>query len=126
MRRFAPATYLDATINVERAVVDAETGLRGYVITGQPLFLAPTHSGTGASCRAPRPRSSGPPTHEGAFVARANALADSARSYMTGYVPGVIARGHHRSGGRALGPDDDAWQAARRRHPTSDRRSSSS
>ncbi len=35
-------SYLDATINVERAVVDAETGLRGYVITGKPLFLAPT------------------------------------------------------------------------------------
>ena len=34
--------YLVATINVERLVVDAETGLRGYVITGRRLFLAPT------------------------------------------------------------------------------------
>ena len=46
--------YLEATINVERAVVDAETGLRGYVITGEPQFLAPTRNGAGASCRAPR------------------------------------------------------------------------
>jgi CHASE3 domain sensor protein len=34
--------YLSATINVERTVVDAETGLRGYVITGEEQFLAPT------------------------------------------------------------------------------------
>ena len=34
--------YLVATIDLERLVVDAETGLRGYVITGQRLFLAPT------------------------------------------------------------------------------------
>ncbi len=40
-------TYLDATINVERAVVDAETGLRGYVITGEPLFLAADANGAG-------------------------------------------------------------------------------
>src|ERR1700761_6900591 len=34
--------YLVAAINLERLIVDAETGLRGYVITGQRLFLAPT------------------------------------------------------------------------------------
>ena len=34
--------YLSATINVEREVIDAETGLRGYVITGERPFLAPT------------------------------------------------------------------------------------
>ncbi|HUA69903.1 MAG TPA: hypothetical protein VMA96_02430 [Solirubrobacteraceae bacterium] len=30
--------YLSATINFERAVIDAETGLRGYVITGERQF----------------------------------------------------------------------------------------
>ena len=34
-------TYLVRVINVERSVVDAETGLRGYLITGRALFLAP-------------------------------------------------------------------------------------
>ena len=33
--------YLTAAINLEGLVLDAETGLRGYVITGKPLFLAP-------------------------------------------------------------------------------------
>ena len=32
-------------------VVDAETGLRGYVITGRPLFLAPTRTGPGRRSR---------------------------------------------------------------------------
>src|ERR1700753_1912343 len=34
--------YLTAVVNLERTVVDAETGLRGYVITGRSLFLDPT------------------------------------------------------------------------------------
>jgi hypothetical protein len=32
-------SYLTATTNVENLVVDAETGLRGYVITRDPVFL---------------------------------------------------------------------------------------
>ncbi|HTU98556.1 MAG TPA: hypothetical protein VMF14_22080, partial [Solirubrobacteraceae bacterium] len=32
-------TYLTAVINLEGTVVDAETGLRGYVITGRAVFL---------------------------------------------------------------------------------------
>ena len=36
--------YLDATITVERLIVDAETGLRGYVITGDRVFLGPERS----------------------------------------------------------------------------------
>ena len=69
--------YLDATINLERDVVDAETGLRGYVITGKPLFLSPTQAaeadlpaatlaleqaaGARARSSAERPRSPTPP-----------------------------------------------------------------
>jgi CHASE3 domain sensor protein len=53
LRHTADATirsdsYLLAVINVERLVVDAETGLRGYVITGRPLFLAPLHAAESA------------------------------------------------------------------------------
>lgn len=59
MRRILrlPATrrsddYLVAVINLERYVVDAETGLRGYVITGRPLFLQPTREAQRRSARA--------------------------------------------------------------------------
>src|ERR1700758_3097601 len=36
--------YLIDVINLERLVVDSETGLRGYLITGRALFLAPLHA----------------------------------------------------------------------------------
>lgn len=80
--------YLEATINVERDVVDAETGLRGYVITREPQFLAPTRT---AQARLPGSAVAleRAALAEGAFVSRATALANSARSYMTGYVPRV-------------------------------------
>ncbi|HUA07214.1 MAG TPA: SpoIIE family protein phosphatase [Solirubrobacteraceae bacterium] len=83
-------SYLAATINVEREVVDAETGLRGYVITGKPLFLAPTQTArrqlpTAAVALEQAAK------QEGAYVARANALANAARAYTSDYVPGVIA-----------------------------------
>jgi serine phosphatase RsbU (regulator of sigma subunit)/CHASE3 domain sensor protein len=83
-------SYLAATINVEREVVDAETGLRGYVITGKPVFLAPTQTAQKQlpSAAATLEQAA---RQEGAYVARANALADAARAYMTSYVPGVIA-----------------------------------
>ncbi|HTP22629.1 MAG TPA: SpoIIE family protein phosphatase [Solirubrobacteraceae bacterium] len=80
--------YLDATLDVERAVVDAETGLRGYVITGERQFLGPTRT---AQAQLPQATAAleRAASNEGAFVARATALANSARAYMTGYVPRV-------------------------------------
>jgi CHASE3 domain sensor protein len=78
--------YLAATINVERAVVDAETGLRGYVITGEKLFLAPTIAAQAQLPQAARALERAA-SNEGAFLTRATALADSARAYMTTYVP---------------------------------------
>jgi serine phosphatase RsbU (regulator of sigma subunit)/CHASE3 domain sensor protein len=81
--------YLSATIDVEREVVDAETGLRGYVITANSLFLTPTRA---AQAQLPAAALALERTarREGVFVARATALADSARTYMTSYVPAVI------------------------------------
>ncbi|HUA70751.1 MAG TPA: SpoIIE family protein phosphatase [Solirubrobacteraceae bacterium] len=80
--------YLSATINVERAVIDAETGLRGYVITGEKQFLAPTRAAQaelpGAILALERTA-----TNEDAFVTRATSLAGSARAYMNAYVPRV-------------------------------------
>ena len=45
-------TYLEATINVEREVVDAETGLRGYVITGESALPGADAGGRCGSARA--------------------------------------------------------------------------
>lgn len=82
-------SYLAATINVERVVVDAETGLRGYVITRNPLFLAPTRTAQAQLPDAALALEQAA-RQEGAYVARATALADASRAYMTNYVPGVI------------------------------------
>ena len=85
------ADYLDATIDLERLVVDAETGMRGYVITGRRPFLAPERAAveqlpeTAAALRRAA-------ASDGAFVAQAASLADAARSYLTGYVPRVIGQ----------------------------------
>jgi sigma-B regulation protein RsbU (phosphoserine phosphatase) len=81
-------TYLDATINLESKVVDAETGLRGYVITGNRLFLAPTQAAESALPRATLALEQAA-EREGAYVSRATALADAARFYMASYVPAV-------------------------------------
>jgi serine phosphatase RsbU (regulator of sigma subunit)/CHASE3 domain sensor protein len=81
--------YLVATMDVEKVVVDAETGLRGYVITRNPRFLQPLRAARGqigpttaALQRAARA--------EGAFVARAMALDTAARAYLAVYVPRVL------------------------------------
>ncbi len=83
--------YLDATINLERLVVDGETGLRGYVITGRPLFLAPQRT---AAAQLPRAAAAleRAATNDGAFGGQARSLADAARAYLDGYVPRVIGQ----------------------------------
>lgn len=86
--------YLVTVINVERLVVDAETGLRGYVITGRPLFLAPTRSAqaalpgaVGALDRAA--------SRNGEDVPAARALGRAATAYVATYVPNVEAQARH-------------------------------
>ncbi len=94
LRRSANATlrtndYLSAVITLERQVVDAETGLRGYVITGDRGFLAPERSAVaampGAATALERAAAS-----DGAYVTQAAQLAASARSYLDTYVRQVI------------------------------------
>jgi CHASE3 domain sensor protein len=84
-------SYLESTVDLERVVIDAETGLRGYVITGQPLFLAPERT---ASEQLPAASSSleSAAMSNGAFLAQARSLIGSARSYMISYVPRVIGQ----------------------------------
>jgi len=88
---------LEATINLEELVVDAETGLRGYVITGQSLFLAPERAAAaqlpGAAAALERATE-----NDGAFVLEARSLVASSQSYMNTYVPQVIREVTHDPG----------------------------
>src|SRR3984885_12035367 len=81
--------YLEATISLEGLVVDAETGLRGYVITGRSLFLAPERAAA-----AQRPAAGAglerAAANDGEFVPMPRELAASAGSYIASYVPEVI------------------------------------
>lgn len=82
--------YLVSIIDLERLVVNAETGLRGYVITGRSLFLAPTRSAadsfpqTVADLRAAAGAAGG-------SAAEARSLEQAAEQYMTVYVPHTLA-----------------------------------
>lgn len=80
---------LEATIDLERLVVDAETGVRGYVITGRSLFLAPQRAAA-AGLPAAAAALERATANDGAFVPQARSLATSAESYMDTYVPQVI------------------------------------
>jgi hypothetical protein len=99
LRNDAPATIrydndFDAVVNVERLVVDAETGLRGYVITGHPLFLQPLRS---AQAEMPRALAvlSQTAGRDRSFTEQVNGLAQAARSYMSGYVPRMVSMAAH-------------------------------
>ena len=83
--------YLSAVIAVERQVGDAETGLRGYVITGDPVFLAPERSAAAAMPGAATALARAA-ADDGAYVTQAAQLASSARSYLDTYVPQVIGQ----------------------------------
>lgn len=81
--------YLGAVTNVERLIVDAETGLRGYVITGRPLFLQPLDASMArfpAAAAVLRQQAA----REHAFVAQAQALVQASQEYLTSYVPSVL------------------------------------
>ena len=102
LHRSADATgrsddYLVAVINLERPVVDAETGLRGYVITGRPVFLEPTHDAQRAypGAKATLSRAA---AADGAFPGEVKALETAADAYMNGYLPSTLSlAAHHRA-----------------------------
>ncbi len=82
-------TYLLRVIDLEHLAVDAETGLRGDVITGRSLFLAPLHL---AERRLPSAvrllRASVASTH--ADASQSSHLIAAVDSYMSVYVPHVL------------------------------------
>jgi CHASE3 domain sensor protein len=84
------SAYLSATINEEELVLDAETGVRGYVITGRPLFLQPERTAATELPAAGTALEHAAIADQGAFSAQAAALVGSANSYIATYVPRVI------------------------------------
>lgn len=86
--------YLVAVISLERYVVDAETGLRGYVITGNPVFLQPTRAAQRGYAGARAGLAAGAAA-DGAFPGDARRLEAAADSYMHGYLPRTLALAAH-------------------------------
>ena len=77
--------YLVRVLDVERLVVDVETGLRGYVITGRPLFLQPLYRARAELPAAERAlRRAAVANH--AYGRQSQALTDAVREYVSGYV----------------------------------------
>jgi CHASE3 domain sensor protein len=82
--------YLLRVVDLERLVVDAETGLRGDVITGRSLFLQPLHEAQAELPGATREvEQSAAAT--GADKAQVRALVSAVNAYMSNYVPGAVA-----------------------------------
>ena len=81
---------LEKVIAVEGSIVDAETGLRGYVITRAPVFLAPLHA---AERNLPREASAlrfaAERQHDHPTAARR--LGSAGQDYLDAYVPSVLA-----------------------------------
>jgi two-component system, sensor histidine kinase and response regulator len=80
---------LISSLTAERSVVDLETGLRGYMLTGQSSFLAPYNhaqsalSGELASLRAD--------VANGPERGRVEAIATAVRSYISDYAEPLVA-----------------------------------
>lgn len=83
-------TYLLRLVDVERLVVDAETGLRGEVITGRTLFLQPLYSAR-AGMPAAIDSLQDAASADGAYKQQTAALIGAVRAYMAVYVPNVLA-----------------------------------
>jgi serine phosphatase RsbU (regulator of sigma subunit) len=93
--------YLVSVVSLERYVVDAETGLRGYVITRAPVFLQPTRTAERgyAAAKAALIRDA---RADGAFSADASRLESAADAYMNSYLPRTLALvAHHPPAARA-------------------------
>jgi len=81
---------LQRAISVEASVVNAETGLRGYIITTASVFLGPLRVAQRALPKEEAVLTS-TATREHDHAAGARNLSSAARVYMSSYVPRVLA-----------------------------------
>jgi signal transduction histidine kinase len=90
LNQIGPATR--ATLELENALINEETGVRGYVITADPRSLAPYRGGLASETRAyadlrAREQAIGP-----AIAAEVESVHARARAWRRGYVAPVLAR----------------------------------
>ncbi len=85
--------YLVRVIEVERLVVDVETGLRGYVITGRPQFLQPLYRAGTELPEAERELERAAAANH-ADVHQSQELIAAVRSYGAGYVVPLLGAAH--------------------------------
>ncbi len=83
-------SYLLRVVDVESLVIDAETGLRGDVITSRSLFLQPLHRANSALPAAERQLEHSAAA-TGVYQPQVRALVADVNAYMSRYVPGVLA-----------------------------------
>lgn len=82
--------YLLHVVSVERLVVDAETGLRGYVITERTQFLAPLQSARKRASKVILELGVAAAANH-AYGPQARAFGTAVQGYLSGYVPRVLA-----------------------------------
>ena len=97
--RIGPAQL--AALNLENALVNQETGVRGYALSGQARFLQPYQSGLLAEARAYRDLATVINAHGVLSASDVAAVRASARAWQRGYVAPVV-------GGRRSTPALDA------------------
>ena len=85
------SALLEQVIEVEGSVVDAETGLRGYVITDARTFLSPLRSAERALPAQTAALARASAQDGRSYTTAADRLDSSAQGYMTSYVPSVLA-----------------------------------
>jgi CHASE3 domain sensor protein len=81
--------YLLRTVEIERLIVDAETGLRGYLVADAPVFLAPLRTAS-AHLPAAEAALTQSATSMRLFARQARTLNAAAHAYMNEYVPGLL------------------------------------
>jgi CHASE3 domain sensor protein len=84
------AQYLLRVVELERLVVDAETGLRGNVITGRAVFLQPLQQAQ-AQLPASTRELKASAAQTGVDRREVRDLLTAVHAYMSNYVPGVLA-----------------------------------
>jgi serine phosphatase RsbU (regulator of sigma subunit) len=82
-------TYMLGVVNLERLVIDGETGLRGYILTGRILFLDPLRSAQQRLADASSSLTRAAALSH-AYQGQVAGLVAAAQNYLTSYVPDVL------------------------------------
>jgi signal transduction histidine kinase len=83
-----------AALNLENALVNEETGVRGYLITAQPTFLEPYRSGLRSEAGAYSEMYARKDAIGRVATAEVGLVRDAARAWRRGFAEPVLARTH--------------------------------